>query len=309
MKNLFDYAYKELTNTAIWAWILANEDSTDAELVEVSRRLRQKLGIPTEAKFIHVATNQNIDAKNQLDILATYEILDRKLFILIENKTGKSAGVLEQIKRYILKLQEEGAQHIRPFIFSFDVELDAMREVHQKDGVFTVTIRDMQDIFNQETYINIVLEQYASFLKKKLILVQKMTEHKGRKSGEMGYEYWQDISSRKGVEDLLFFYVEKAEGIQSCETRFNKNNSVHLQFKNEGALVSARPKESNIVKGLKIGYSVTNLGHRLDAAYLPSSFEDDKILQPNIPTGNEWRFGFFNNREAIAQFLSFFDRL
>lgn len=305
MKNIFDYAYKELTNTAVWAWILASEDSDDAELVDVCRSLKNKLGVPAGAKLRHIATNQNIDAKNQLDILATYEIADEELYVLIENKTGKSVGVLEQIKRYILKLKDEGAQNIRPFIFSFDVELEHMREAHQKDGVFIVTIRDMQDVFGREPYQNIILAQYALFLKKKLFLTQKMADHKGSKAGRMGYEYWQDISSRRGVEDLLFFYVEKSGSIHSCDIRFNINNSVHLQFKNQGALVSARPKESNIVKGLKVGYSVTNLGGRLDAAYLPSDFEDKEILQVR----NEWRFGFFNNRDDIEQFLSFFDRL
>lgn len=303
MKNLFDYAFKELTNTAVWAWILANEGSDDQELSDVSRTLRCRLGVPENARFLHVASNQNIDAGNQIDILATYESGNEKVFVLIENKTGKDDNVLVQTKRYISKLRDCGAQHIIPFIFTFDV--DIKRESFQEDGISIMTIMDMQRIFGADSYKNIILNQYASFLKKKLFILLEMSKNKGNKNGEMSYEYWQGIASHRGVEDLLFFYVEKSGRLRSSETRFNKNNSVHLQFRREGALISARPKELNIVKGLKIGYSVKNLGYRLDANYLPAEFEDEFFPQGT----NEWRFGFFDNRGSIDRFLSFFEKL
>lgn len=168
MNNIFDFAYKELTNTAIWAWILSMRHIQDNEIQTIEKKLTILLGIPPDAILNdNISTNINLTSKDQLDILARYSYQNEEIFLVIENKTRKDLNVISQLKRYIDVLKSQGAKNLIPCIFTFDLEMESERTNLLNEGIRLFTIQDMQMIFGISTYKNEILNHYSQYLKKK----------------------------------------------------------------------------------------------------------------------------------------------
>jgi len=60
-KNIFDYASKELSATAFWAWVLDAENADDATLNAINADLRSKLALPQQARLVDVVLAKNPD--------------------------------------------------------------------------------------------------------------------------------------------------------------------------------------------------------------------------------------------------------
>ena len=298
MKNIFDFAYKELTNTAMWAWILASEQSETLEVSILSKNLKQKLGIPSHYNLTSISTNVNISPKDQIDILAKYRHGNEYIFLVIENKTRKDENVANQIMRYSDQLNKLNITNIKNFIFTFDLEIEENREDLLRNNIQLFTINDMSNLLEEKSYNNLLLQQYKNYIQKKQKFQKMILNSIGKKEGAMDFDFWEENASKNGILELFYFYLKELEKFSNAETIFSKERSVFLKL-NKHPIISLHPKKSNCVKGLRIGFSETNikkLGVELQQSIdLPKDFEHEREIQ----SGNVWIFSYFDSEEKI----------
>ena len=97
MKNLFDYATKELSQDAFLRWLFENYDCNDnSSLREASQYIINKLCKITDEKIIEVKTYSQW---HKMDILAIVETNKRKISLFIEDKVFSSEHN-NQLKKY-----------------------------------------------------------------------------------------------------------------------------------------------------------------------------------------------------------------
>jgi len=129
-KDIFDFATKELTATAFWAWILDAEQSEDASLRPLNTELRLKLNVPIDATLVNIELERNPDDpglkqhtpletderndRKRIDILATCRMSDGShLHLVIENKVRPDPNVIAQVMDYRDRLQKRVAGPVR----------------------------------------------------------------------------------------------------------------------------------------------------------------------------------------------------
>ena len=111
LKNLFDYATKELSQDAFLAWLIDNIDAEDNEVREASRGLLNWFGINTDGK-VSVQVEMQYPAKTEtdnnqrkMDVVVFVTTEKGKQVLCIEDKTTSTTG-RNQLVMYDAKLRE-----------------------------------------------------------------------------------------------------------------------------------------------------------------------------------------------------------
>jgi hypothetical protein len=305
-KNIFDFASKELSATAFWAWIMDAEHSGDAALRPVNTDLRLKLDVPIDAALESIELEKNPDDpglklhtspetderndRKRIDILATYRMSDGGLLrLVIENEVRRDPNAIEQVTGYRDRLQKRVTGPVRAAVFTFDNAL-ASSTLATDGSITIVTLSEMVALIEKHASSNAILDDYCSFLKDKLTIAKASPV---RGSGE-GYPEnlarWSVIAAQKGIQSLLETYVACAEKYGFSVTH-SKGRSVFLTVGNKSPIISVRPSKSSAVKGLWFDVSVTNLSRAHNTSFSRAAMPNDFAWQVENQTGNEWRFG------------------
>ena len=167
MKNLFDYATKELSQDAFLRWLLENHD--DAEIGGVANRLLSKL-----CNFRDDERVQSLETVAQwykIDISVWMTTtLGRKIALFIEDKTfSNEHSQLKVYDNYIDGIKDYEIHKV--FYKTNFIEIEELNRIREanKDNKVDWRICDIKDIYSFfEEYVdypNLILSQYASHLK------------------------------------------------------------------------------------------------------------------------------------------------
>lgn len=311
-KNIFDFATKELTATAVWAWILDSERWDDDALRALTADLRLKLGVPVDAVCEDVQTEQNPDdpglkllapaepaglnegsGRRRIDILATYRMRDGgRLRLVIENKVRSDPNVIAQVTDYRERLQRRVTGPVRAAVFTFDNAL-ASSMLAKDSSVTVLTLSEMVALIEKHGSSSAVLRDYCSFLKDKLTVLNASPVRGSGQTYPENVARWSVVGTQRGIEPLLETYTASAEKYGYSVT-YSKGRSIFLTIGNKSPVVSVHPSKSSAAQGLWFGVSVTNLSRVHNVPFGRAEMPIDFSWQVETQSGNEWRFGYLS---------------
>ncbi len=155
MKNLFDYATKELSQDAFLCWLFANYKCENEKLSEISVKLLSAFSIPLSADKI-----DNFQISKQwkyIDVLVQFEYDNEIHLIAIEDKTYSEEH--EQLKEY-----NEELDGYAKIIFEREQKLVECHKVFYKTAVLPDTEKNRVEASNGWTIFDI--EQIYDFFSK-----------------------------------------------------------------------------------------------------------------------------------------------
>ena len=306
-KNIFDFASKELSATAFWAWVLDSEGSDEADLAALNAVIRLKLSIPIGAALASIELEKNpddpglkvlapsdLDGSNErkrIDILATYYISDGGMLrVVIENKVRRDPNVIEQVAGYRDRLQRRVIGEVNAAIFTFDDALASSEQAAQK-SVTVLALSEMLTLLGRHASSNAILSAYYEFLRDKQTVAKASPLRGSDDTYPENLDRWSVVAAQKGIGSLLQEYVGSAESF-GYTVKHAKGRSIFLTHSSRSPLVSVHPLKSSAVSGLWLGVSVTNLSRNHDVAWGRQEMPSDFAWQVEMQSGNEWRFGY-----------------
>lgn len=168
MKNIFDYATKELSQDAFLRWLFENHD--DAEIGEVANRLLSKLCNFQDDERVQSLETEAQRYKIDISVRMT-TTLDRNIALFIEDKTfSNEHSQLKVYDNYIDGIKDYDEIH-KVFYKTNFIESEEQNRIYEanKDNKVDWEICDIKDIYSFfEEYVyssNLILSQYASHLK------------------------------------------------------------------------------------------------------------------------------------------------
>lgn len=308
--NLFDYAPKELSNTAVWAWLLSHlqfpKNATNLEY-NIALRLLNRIGVPKPEDTQRVSKEVPLQNNERIDLLCKFKSGSEMYYLIIENKIEHDPDVIQQIRTYRRNMPQ--SYPIYSAIFTFDISLESERNRLREDGIELFTIKDMVSFFSDENISNnTILTHYFDFLvRKSRSLINEATSIQDRdESGQPLYYKWLSVARDQGVEDLFEKVLEMMRE-KSANIRFHGTNSITACYKrqdggNERPLIAFWPRKSDDYNGVRIGYSDTcskYLSLTVNDEYLPSAFDKQYYRADQ----NDWYFGSIYNEDDLRRFF------
>lgn len=304
--NLFLYASKELSNTAVWAWLFSQltENAAPKEKTRtVARNLFSELDLPQPDYVMRVAVEDGLPNGGRVDIHCTYRSNNHDVTVVIENKIAKDNEVVDQVARYMNFIGQ--SDFVYYFIFSFDDTLENYRRSIRDKGIRLFLLERMADFFKkQDTEHDDILSHYKDFIISKHDRNQKARRalEKGEKTSDGDlYQLWTERALRQGVEDLFKSYLSFIEETNG-QKEFNKGKSVAAKYEDskgvERPIFAVWLDRSDYTRGLRIGYSENNLqkmGNSVRGNILPASFDNREHYQGR----NRWRFGHVKDENEL----------
>lgn len=312
--NLFDLSPRELTNSAVWMWLLSGLTMPEENVRrKIAKGLLTDLNVPVPDTLQLLKTEYSLPDGRRIDIFLQGQALGQPYIFFIENKVSGDAGIDQQVRGYIDALKDRGVP-VYSAVFSL---YPGIRSQIEQSQLFDAETRPQ--VVDTDRMINL-LGQFelhedgipAEFLrhlighKDKAIRVRTAIQKSGADP-----ETWLDVAKRNGVSDLFAEYVDCASvfevGSQGCLfVEYFTGRSVAVLAKPKRPLISLHPMRSMVNKGLWVGFNDTNwranFGKAFPQSVLPKDFEkvpDSK--QPN------WEFGYLESAEEIQQFFSAFE--
>ncbi|MBI3224380.1 MAG: PD-(D/E)XK nuclease family protein [Mycolicibacterium cosmeticum] len=321
-KSIFDFASKELSTTALWAWVLSSEQSDEIELKSLNTDLRLKLNVPIGATLesieleknpddpgLQVVSPSDLDVTNnrkRIDILVTYRMSDESMLrIVIENKVRRDLNAIEQVLDYRDRLKRRVIGDVRAAVFTFDDAL-AKSERAVQESVIVLALSEMVALINRHASSNAILAAYYEFLRDKQTVAKASPLRGSHDSYPENLDRWSVVAGQKGIRALLEEYVGSAEKY-GFTVKHSKNRSIFLTHSNRSPLVSVHPLKSSAVSGLWLGVSVTNLSRSHGVIWGRPEMPVDFAWKIEEQSGNEWRFGYVRAQQidstlrAVAQ--------
>lgn len=307
-KNIFDFATKELTATAFWAWVLDAETSDDVTLKAINADLRTKLDIPQHAELVSIELEKNpddpglkshssfeeddCDSRNRIDILATYRLSDNggHLYCVIENKIRRDTAVLGQVAGYRDRLQKRVTGAVRAFVFTFDDTL-ATSSLAENRSISIFPLSEMVALLDPYRSDHVILKDYSDFLKDKLTKASAFPVRRIEEDNPANRAKWSIVAAERGITSLIETYEAAAHRLGFSITHA-KGRSIYLSIVNNRPIVSIRPLKSSPVHGLRFGVSITNLVRTHNASLTRGEMPRDFAWQKERQANNEWRFGY-----------------
>ena len=310
--NMFDLAPRELTNSAIWAWLLDGinqEDSVDPR-IPIARRFFENLSLSPPRGAVRISTEKTLPSGARLDVVLEWQDAEGPVFLFIENKVLPAQGLAHQVAGY---LKELGDLHERivPVVLTHD---ERASDQMAASGLFPkslppiFTLRDMLELLTGlDTATGSILGEFRAHLSGK---IQKLRQiEQALRRGGADIDYWLPEIQRRGVEDLFSEYLAAAERSGCSGVDFNFGRSVAVRYAPRNGLkgnpvFSLHPKKCDFEQGLWIGYNHATwekiFGWPFPEENLPELFEN----QPDSKQPH-WHFGFFATVEAVQRLFSF----
>lgn len=306
-KNIFDFASKELSATAFWAWVLDGEHSDDAALKAVNADLRARLDIPANATLASIELEKNPDdpglkplaemtsdkdsGRKRIDILAIYRKTDGDLLhVVIENKVRRDVNVIAQVTGYRDRLQKRVAGLVQAAVFTFDNSL-ALSKSAAEGSITVFTLAEMVSMIDKHAESNAIIQAYLCFLQDKLTIANASPARSPGNSYPENQMRWSVVAAQIGIQPLLDEYSASAEKYGFSITS-SKGRSIFLTLGNKRPVVSVHPSKSSAVHGLWLGVSITNLSRIHGAPFSRDALPANFAWQLERQSGNEWRFGY-----------------
>ena len=149
-ENIFSFAKKELTQDAFLMWLIANHDSKDKDVSQMSKHLLSefiKIRITNQTKIELV---EILSQKWKIDILVDLKIDDISHLILIEDKVD-STEHSNQLKNYMDKVNQIYPLHRKHFIYyKTNMLFEDEREKVERHGWEVYDIEKIKHMFCED---------------------------------------------------------------------------------------------------------------------------------------------------------------
>lgn len=162
--NIFDYATSELSQDAMFSWIIKWADDTyllvDANLCQIGKYM-VSLFSGIDAKDIHT-----IDVGRQWHNIDIWVKINDDSFLIIEDKTGTSIHD-DQLNRYKSIVEKEFAEKRNKLYFAYvktGNEPDSIRREIEEQGYKNINRQQILSVLNQYNGSNPILVDYRQHL-------------------------------------------------------------------------------------------------------------------------------------------------
>jgi len=312
--NLFDLSPRELTNSAVWAWILDGlRSSENTSRREIAARLLRTLQVPIPDKVCVLRTEQPLPDGRRIDVYMEAEKEGRSFIFFIENKISTDYHVDSQVAGYLDALSSKECPIYSAILslspkIQHQVKESAKFTDERRPGV--LDLDQMIDLFNCFELPNDSIP--AEFLKHLKGRKQRMTRVRSSLSrGGSDPEVWLSVARQRDVEEEFSQFVDLCSELEDTgggafALKYFSGRSIALMGKSNRPLLALHPKKSSSLNGLWLGYNHLNwkyhFGTDFPLTVLPTDFYDEAdSKQPN------WHFGFFKTPADLSLFFSAFD--
>lgn len=229
MKNLFDYATKELSQDAFLAWLFANYDCEQEEVKWLSRYiLCSFVGVDYNEKGASIRTLTVHKQKNNIDLYITFEVEDKKYVLTIEDKI-MSFNHDNQLVKYKEIIERDFTDRIKAFVY-YKTSLIGKEEIgilQKYKGWNPYSVEEVFGLFekflqsNDKTvYDNEIVNYYYNHLKGICDKIKRLS-----KPNEWGLIEWQSFFEEyKPIKGLM----------EETEIRCYRNEYVYIKLILEG---------------------------------------------------------------------------
>lgn len=309
--NLFDLSPRELTNSAVWTWLLSGL-TMPAESIryKIAIGILTDLNVPIPESVQLLKTEYALRDGRRIDIFLEGRSHGQPYIFFIENKVSGDPGIDQQVRGYIDVLKDRNIP-VYSAIFSLYPGINNQIEQSQKfDSKTRPQVLDIDRMINllsrYELHEDGIPAEFLRHLigrKNKTIRVRTAIQKSGADP-----EMWIEVAKRNGVAELFMEYVDCASMLEEKSLgnlfiQYFTGRSVAVLAKPRRPLISLHPNRSVASKGLWIGFNDTNwkstFGKAFPQSVLPADFErapDSK--QPN------WEFGYLESAEEIQGLFS-----
>jgi len=309
--NLFDLSPRELTNSAVWAWILDGLNSSKDSLRQsVANELLKTLNVPVPDEVRVLETERSLPDGRRMDVYLEGVKLGKEFIFFIENKVSHDTAVDSQVAGYLDALSQRGMA-VYSAVLSLAPEI---RQLIVNSPRFTEENRpavlDLEQMIGFFSRFNFAEESiHAEFLRH--LICRNTRNNRVRNAfvrGGADPEMWLAVARKNGVEELFSEYVNLASQLEDVsgrqlEVKYFNGRSVAVVGKSKRALFALHPEKSKRHVGLWLGYNHVNWLYHFNTDFpvnvLPEDFSDKPDgQQPN------WHFGYIMNKQELALFFS-----
>ena len=254
--NLFDLSSRELTNSAVWIWILDGLRTSEKSLrKEIAVRLLQELKVPVPDVIKVLKAENSLPDGRRIDVYLEGESSGKPFIFFIENKVSHDASVDSQVAGYLDVLSNK-EQPVYSAVLSLH---PGIQQQIKNSTKFTENNRpvvfDIEQMIELFSYFKLHEESIPAEFLQHLITRQKQS-NRVRSAiirGGADPEVWLAVARQNGVEDLFSMYIDLASGLevvtggQIAVKYFNKR-SVAVLGKSNRPLLSLQPQKSKVDK-------------------------------------------------------------
>jgi hypothetical protein len=165
--NIFSFAKKELTQDAFLMWLIANHDSNDKDVSQMSKRLLSEITKLKIIDFTKLEVKELSSQKWKIDVFVNLEIDNQPHLILIEDKVD-STEHSNQLKNYMDKVNQIYPLHRKHFIYyKTNMLFEGEREKVERHGWEVYDIEKIKNMFCEhcDSYNHYLLVNYTNHIR------------------------------------------------------------------------------------------------------------------------------------------------
>lgn len=228
--NLFDFAPRELSQSAFWAWVLQSTDppQQDRDVAELGEELLRRVGAPIPQDSIEVETERPLGGAGRVDI---YAEIDGKETLLIEHKVSASlqAG---QLARYRASVDET----VYCLFLSVSYDLHKRRTMESFPEVSEWSILDAErlvDILESSASSHPLVVDYRAWLTDRVdqwnrletgaLSTEKANRREALKTVQGQWRFMQYVTRGFSADGRQYGHRDRRGGAPWTEFRFVEN--------------------------------------------------------------------------------------
>lgn len=306
MGNLFDLAPREMTNSAVWAWLLHGlQDTSDTPRKRIATRLMEKIGVPVPDVIDSIETERILPNCCRLDVCMEGMVGRQRFIMFFENKMRYDSNADSQVAGYCEALQNEGYE-LYPVLLSSFSGREILAKISRQWQPICLNLEEMIELVATEAHpYGTILSEFHDHLSRRLDRTRRAQTAFSR--GNADPDMWLAVARENGVEELFTEYLSLAEAAGCSKIDFNQVRSVVVKYAHTPGL-SGNPvllvylKMSSLTCGLRIGYNHVNWEKAFDLVFakecLPADFADEPAKQENQPN---WHIGFVRTSNELRR--------
>jgi len=304
--NLFSFATSELSQDAMFAWLLQWSDdaylSSDKEMCQLGKRF-MSLMTHIPAEDIH-----NVKVGRQMKNIDIWAEVNDDTLLVIEDKTGTTVhdNQLRRYKEIVEKDYKDKMENLRFAYVKIENEPRSLEEFIEEEGYDTIYRGQLLDVFNSYTGEHPIVRDYREHLqsiedKTNAYQTLPVSQWKG---GYVWQGFFKQLEKTIDFVDEWGYVDNKSNGFMGLWTIWQGNQEalIYLQFENSKLCVKLNCKQPGNESTLRKKYHLKLMQKFAEAGV--------RIRKPErFGKGEHMTIGVVDSEEVFPGDICDFDKL